>query len=83
MDNESEDEADPEDLCRPSAASMNLFCPNVECGNIISINPPAEAGIGDGNPLFAPFPMQGKPLISVDALAEDGFKLSEKKINDS
>lgn len=75
VDNESGDEADLEDLCKPSAASMNLFCPNIDSASIANIKPNENGG---ANPLFAPFPMQGKPLIAVRDLARDGFELFEK-----
>ena len=77
FDNES-DEADLEEMCEPSASSMNLFCPNSESLNITSVKSTTNIGKRDPNPLFTPFSMQGKPLIPSKGLAVAGFELIEK-----
>lgn len=60
-----------EDLCRPDPISANLFCPNFMMSDIMD-------GIGlasDENPLFWPFPLQGRPVMDVHALSANGFKV--------
>lgn len=61
-------------LCQASSASMNFFCPNVDDKDIAnSISPVAEGE----TPLFWPFPLQGRPLLSSEgtSLADAGFSL--------
>jgi len=61
-------------LCQSSSASMNFFCPNVNSRDIVNgISPVAEGG----NPIFWPFPLQGRPLLSSEGtlLADAGFSL--------
>ncbi|KAH7390115.1 fungal-specific transcription factor domain-containing protein [Cadophora sp. MPI-SDFR-AT-0126] len=63
-------------LCQPSSSSMNLFCPNVESTDIVNDIGPVPQG---GTPLFWPFPLQGRPLISSGgtSLADAGFSIRE------
>jgi len=49
-------------LCRPSSASLNQFCPNIESTDIGSTLEPVAQ---DQNPLFWPFPLQGRPLLEL------------------
>ncbi|KAH9211147.1 fungal-specific transcription factor domain-containing protein [Leptodontidium sp. 2 PMI_412] len=61
-------------LCQASSASMNFFCPNVDDKDIANgIGPVAEGE----TPLFWPFPLQGRPLLSSEgtSLADAGFSL--------
>lgn len=76
---------------RPATNSLNFFAPNMNendfvtnWGNSVSIPvaqapaSPAVAKSGDSmeNPLFWPFPMQGRPILPTgEALAEAGFEL--------
>ena len=61
-------------LCQSSSSSMNFFCPNVDSTDIVNGIGPVPPG---GTPLFWPFPMQGRPLISSDgtSLGEAGFSV--------
>jgi hypothetical protein len=64
---------DREASCRPKSTSLNQFCPNIESVDVV--NGIGKVGEGD-NPLFWPFPLQGRPLLDVGALLESGgFKL--------
>lgn len=61
------------ELCRPKSTSLNQFCPNVESVDVVN-------GIGrvceGDNPLFWPFPLQGRPLLDVEnLLGRGGFKI--------
>ena len=62
-------------LCRPKSTSLNQFCPNVESVDVV--NGIGNVAEGD-NPLFWPFPLQGRPLLDVSvggALESGGFRL--------
>lgn len=62
---------------RPSSVSMNQFCTTVRDSDMMrGIGPAAE----EENPLFWPFPMQGRPLMeySDDSLGKLGFERLEK-----
>lgn len=63
-------------LCQTSSISLNMFCPNVEGVDILKgIGPVAEGE----NPLFWPFPLQGRPLVEAsgaEALERSGFAVS-------
>ncbi|KAH8660721.1 fungal-specific transcription factor domain-containing protein [Tricladium varicosporioides] len=63
-------------LCRPETTSMNQFCPNIQSVDIINGIGPVNIG---ENPLFWPFPLQGRPIldVAVDKLEEAGFKILE------
>lgn len=55
------------ELCSPSPRSLNFFCPNMV--DFIS-----TAGPESASALFAPFPMQGHPVLAEDNEMEDyGF----------
>jgi len=55
-------------LCTPSSASLNFFCP------IVLNQTPGNSKPGSSSTLFAPFPMQGLPLLSNDdEIERDGF----------
>lgn len=76
---------------RPATNSLNFFAPNMSendfvtnWGSSVSFPPaqapasPAVVKSGDSmeNPLFWPFPMQGRPILPTgEALAEAGFEL--------
>lgn len=76
---------------RPATNSLNFFAPNMSehdfvstWGNSVSLPiaptpaSPTATTPGDSmeNPLFWPFPMQGRPMLPTrDALAEAGFEL--------
>lgn len=58
-----------QELCRPKSTSLNQFCPNIESVDVV--NGIGRAGDGD-NPLFWPFPLQGRPLLDVEDLLKSG-----------
>lgn len=64
-------------LVRPYTSSFNLFAPNVGAEDFVCRWGDAlgrEAAEGLENPLFWPFPMQGRPLLATgDELAKAGF----------
>ena len=61
------------ELCRAKSTSLNQFCPNIESVDVV--NGIGRVGEGD-NPLFWPFPLQGRPLLDVgSSLEKGGFKL--------
>ena len=61
----------PKAFCRPRSSSFNLFSPNFQKMDIDSgISEPKE----DENPLFWPFPMQGRPLLEME-LEKAGLKI--------
>lgn len=76
---------------RPATNSLNFFAPNMTendfvstWGNSVALpvareptSPPvARSGDSMENPLFWPFPMQGRPILPTgDALADAGFEL--------
>ncbi|RDW66969.1 hypothetical protein BP5796_09718 [Coleophoma crateriformis] len=63
---------DVRDLCRPSPTSANLFCPNMQVTDWSTGIGPVQSE--DENPLFWPFPMQGKPMFGMGVmLATAGF----------
>lgn len=67
-------EADTGKLCRPSSVSLNQFCTNIEISDMMKgIGVPSE----DENPLFWPFPFQGRPLLPYQGedLKKHGFEL--------
>lgn len=79
---------DPNYGTRPATNSLNFFAPDMSENDFISTwgNPASEAApaspavvkSGDSmeNPLFWPFPMQGRPILPTgEALAEAGFEL--------
>ncbi|KAB8295818.1 hypothetical protein EYC80_008640 [Monilinia laxa] len=76
VSNNSEEELEPETLerqARPSSVSLNQFCTMVDGSDMMQ-------GIGlaeeEENPLFWPFPMQGRPLMAWngDSLKMLGFE---------
>lgn len=69
---EHDNSTKPENLCRPSSMSANFFCPNFQPSEWTTDIKPVQSE--DENPLFWPFPMQGKPMIGTgDMLAAAGF----------
>jgi hypothetical protein len=67
------DGGDPEVACRPQSTSLNQFCPNIESIYMISRITPLQSH--EENPLFWPFPMQGRPLIGIGVELElAGFR---------
>ncbi|CZR70072.1 related to nitrate assimilation regulatory protein nirA [Phialocephala subalpina] len=63
------------DICRPKSTSLNLFCPNISSFNMMTGLGPPTVDQGD-NPLFWPFPLQGRPLLEVGKQLEiSGFKV--------
>lgn len=73
-----EDEMDDEtfarlsEVCGPDSNSHNLFCPHMGEGS-------SNLGSPNSLALFAPFPMQGMPLMAKgdEFLARDGFERIE------
>ncbi|KAH8790390.1 fungal-specific transcription factor domain-containing protein [Hyaloscypha sp. PMI_1271] len=61
-----------QEMCRPKSTSLNQFCPNVESVDVV--NGIGRVVLGD-NPLFWPFPLQGRPLLDGRALEIGGFRL--------
>ncbi|TVY75969.1 Nitrogen assimilation transcription factor nit-4 [Lachnellula suecica] len=73
QEDEGKGKQDYKALCPSSSTSLNQFCPNI--GSVASVH-----GIGpvapDENPLFWPFPLQGKPLLDLDSnLEAAGFEI--------
>ncbi|KFY05408.1 hypothetical protein O988_00019 [Pseudogymnoascus sp. VKM F-3808] len=67
---------DPKTLGRPRRSSTNLFAPNVQTDAVYGIFPATEI---DENPLFGPFPLQGRPLLAAGVQLEKiGFTAHEK-----
>lgn len=66
------EEADYKNMCRPLSTSLNLFCPNVTSADIGNGIGPVKAS---DNPLFWPFPLQGKPILDTNTLMANGFKV--------
>lgn len=65
--------ADFKELCRRVSTGLNMFCPHLDSADVGSGMRPAREG---ENPLFWPFPLQGKPLLAVGPkLEEAGFKV--------
>jgi hypothetical protein len=70
----SEELKDIKKMCRPRSTSMNQFCPNVAAPDVVNGIGPAGQ---DENPLFWPFPFQGRPLLDVGSSLESaGFRIS-------
>ena len=66
----------PKDLCLPLPTSLNQFCPNIQHDHFKNCIKPLKSL--DKNPLFWPFPLQGRPLVAVgDQLRHAGFALLE------
>lgn len=79
---------DPDYGTRPTTSSLNFFAPNFQEQDYVSTwrastpvgaasTGPSAARTGETmeNPLFWPFPMQGRPILPTgDALAEAGFE---------
>lgn len=69
----SEDRTDVKVKVRPHADSFNQFCPNIESVDMVSTIAPIENQ--EQNPLFWPFPTQGRPLIGTgEELERAGFR---------
>lgn len=70
---ESKEMGDYKTLCLPSSTSMNHFCPHISGNDVINgIGPVAQ----DQNPLFWPFPFQGKPMMETGTKLESaGFRV--------
>jgi hypothetical protein len=59
------------ELCSPSSTSLNFFSPSMATPALMSGGPTTYAT------LFAPFPMQGLPLLAnEDEIEQDGFTRS-------
>jgi hypothetical protein len=69
---EDQGEIDYENICQPHSTSFDLFSPYIADIDMISGIGPAEK---PGNPLFWPFPMQGRPLLNIDATESAGFRV--------
>ncbi|KAE8441718.1 hypothetical protein EG329_004504 [Mollisiaceae sp. DMI_Dod_QoI] len=66
-------EEDEKDICQPKSTSLNLFCPNITNFNMMTGLRDMEK---DENPLFWPFPLQGRPLLEIgDELEKSGFRV--------
>jgi hypothetical protein len=88
VDNGKSPPEDFDKLVKPYTSSLNFFAPNVQGGDYQCDWGPTkskasktdldtkETGDHMENPLFWPFPMQGKPLIpSGEELEQAGFEL--------
>ena len=75
---EDEEIQNLKDICRPRSNSLNQFCPNVAAPDVLNGIKPAIEG---ENPLFWPFPLQGRPLLDISTLTETGFTLSLNMVN--
>lgn len=70
-----DDGEDVESICQPESTSLNLFCPNVTSFDVITQIGP---GIHGANPLFWPFPLQGRPLLRIGRdLEQSGFRVMD------
>jgi hypothetical protein len=70
---EDEDGADLAMVCKPQTTSFNQFCPNIDSQDMKSTIKPVQSE--EENPLFWPFPMQGRPLLGTgDELKQAGFR---------
>jgi hypothetical protein len=66
-------------LCRPRSNSFNHFCPQFE-------EPPTASTLADPddeNPLFWPFPRQGRPLLDIKCLKEAGFYNATEAVSEA
>jgi hypothetical protein len=61
---------DIKNMCRPRSKSLNQFCPNITATDVANGIGPALEG---QNPLFSPFPLQGRPLLDILMLVDAGF----------
>jgi hypothetical protein len=69
---------DPKTIGLPRSTSTNLFGPNDESEDRIPGLQPVEEI--SKNPLFGPFPLQGRPLLGIGELLEKaGFRLHHTK----
>lgn len=72
------DKRDPALICRPRTTSFNQFCPNMDSvyfESSIQLTQSLEE-----NPLFWPFPIQGRPLLGIgNELTRAGFRLATSK----
>lgn len=62
--------------CKPSSTSLNQFCPNIGNADLLGHIGPVQSD--DENPLFWPFPMQGRPMLGVsprEELEKAGFRV--------
>lgn len=72
-----DDDLDPKNLGRPRSTSFNQFSPNIDSADVVSDLLPIRSQ--EANPLFWPFPLQGRPLLGGgDALQKSGFKIIPK-----
>lgn len=81
------DELDPDRDVRPMSSSLNFFVPNIEEQDFIctwgagqsqtsGLEAITTAANTAENPLFWPFPLQGRPILAAgDLLHEAGFEL--------
>jgi hypothetical protein len=69
LEEELKHKRDFKSLCRPSSTLLNQFCPNFGSVDISSTLRPAT---NNENPLFWPFPLQGRPLLDIVAKLESG-----------
>ncbi|KUJ08152.1 uncharacterized protein LY89DRAFT_336286 [Mollisia scopiformis] len=62
---------DEKTICQPKSTSLNLFCPNISSFDMVTGIGPVVDG---ANPLFWPFPLQGRPLLEIGLdLKKSGF----------
>lgn len=69
---EGEDVEDLKKICRPRSNSLNQFCPQFH----EPFAPTSLVDIDEENPLFWPFPLQGRPLLDIERLGDCGFALA-------
>jgi len=75
-DKENRRSSRDEKSCGSSSVSLNQFCLNIADVDFPNGIGPASEG---QNPLFWPFPLQGRPLIEISDLGElekSGFEIS-------
>jgi hypothetical protein len=73
QDGDDKSKVDPKMLGRPSSTSANMYAPNVQSGDIVDGIGPA---VLNQDPLFGPFPLQGRPLLGTGEMMEkSGFRI--------
>jgi hypothetical protein len=79
-DDKSGMKVDPKTLGRPRSSSSNFFAPNIGMKDIMGGISPEKR---QNNPLFWPFPLQGRPLLGEgEMLEKSGFKILSFEVSD-
>ena len=71
-DDEDAELEDIKKICRPRSMSLNQFCPHIEGSDV------RNTLTNNDNPLFWPFPLQGRPLLDTNKLEDCGFVISDE-----